>query len=65
MHRRVTRESALEIPPCPAYPGRQSRRVPTNEELAERIVERRRLQEARDATFNARCGLHIHLSLGK
>lgn len=54
MHRRVTREPALEGHPCPPYPGRQSRRVPTNEELAERIVERRQREEARDATFNAR-----------
>ncbi len=66
MHRRVAREPGLEVQACPPYPGRQSRRVPTNEELAERIAERRRREEARDATFNARYNLHIHtLSLGE
>ena len=58
VHRRNSRQGAqqgsLEGLPPPALPRRQSRRVPSNEELAERIAERRRREEARVAAYNTR-----------
>lgn len=68
VHRPVTRESASQAvelagprPPPPVLPRRHVRRAPTNEELAERIAERRRREEARDATFNARAAQEAEL----
>lgn len=70
VHRPVTRESASQAvelagprPPPPVLPRRHVRRAPTNEELAERIAERRRREEARDATFNARYQVYKQLIL--
>lgn len=60
VHRRSNREApqpadtSLDVVPPSALPRRHLRRAPTNEELAERLADRRRREEARDAIFNAR-----------
>ena len=57
VHRRSTRDTSqqgsLEVLPPPALPRRHFRRTPTSEELAERIADRRRREEAR-AAYNTR-----------
>lgn len=60
VHRHSSREApqpadtSLDVVPPPTLPRRHFRRAPTNEEMAERIVDRRRREEARDAMFNVR-----------
>ncbi|KAL3147711.1 hypothetical protein ABBQ32_002454 [Trebouxia sp. C0010 RCD-2024] len=60
VQRRTTREAsqqgntALDVVLPPTMPRRHARRMPTSEELAERLTDRRRREEARDAIFNAR-----------
>ena len=62
MHRRTTREAlqqgitGLDVVLPPTLPRRHARRMPTSEELSERLADRRRREEARDAMFNARYG---------
>lgn len=62
VQRRTTREAsqqgntALDVVLPPTMPRRHARRMPTSEELAERLTDRRRREEARDAIFNARYG---------
>ena len=60
VHMRPTREApqqgntSLDVVQPLTLPRRHFRRVPTNEEMDERLADRRRREEARDAIFNAR-----------
>lgn len=60
VHRRAVREppqhvgTSLDAPLPPALPRPHLRRGPTSEELAERLADRRRHEEARSAIFSAR-----------